>query len=131
MAWYISKRFTFSASHQLAHLPATHKCSRLHGHNYSVEVELRAQELDQDGFVIDYAALEPFRQWVHQALDHRDLNQVLQDPRATTAEALASMLYMAARAHLPREARERGVKVSRCTVKETDATSATYAEDPA
>ncbi|HBU96439.1 6-pyruvoyl trahydropterin synthase family protein, partial [Thalassospira lucentensis] len=37
----ITKQFAFSASHQLAGLDADHPCSRLHGHNYIVEVELK------------------------------------------------------------------------------------------
>jgi len=42
----ISKQFTFSASHQLLNLCDSHPCYRLHGHNYIVEVELQASELN-------------------------------------------------------------------------------------
>ena len=38
----IAKQFTFSASHQLDHLPEDHQCARLHGHNYVVEIVLSA-----------------------------------------------------------------------------------------
>ena len=34
----IKKRFSFSAAHRLLDLPAGHKCGRLHGHNYIVEL---------------------------------------------------------------------------------------------
>ena len=42
----ITKEFHFSASHQLAHLPHDHQCARMHGHNYIVEVELAAFDLN-------------------------------------------------------------------------------------
>jgi len=39
--------FSFEASHRLSLLPETHKCSRLHGHHYVVEVVLESEELDR------------------------------------------------------------------------------------
>lgn len=87
----IAKQFAFSASHQLVGLPPEHKCSRLHGHNYLVEVVLAAEDLDDRGFVVDYAALDagvwPF---IRDQLDHRHLNDVLD---CTTAEALAMTIF--------------------------------------
>ena len=49
----ISKEFSFSASHRLLGLPDGHPCARLHGHNYRVEVELSAADLNRYGFVRD------------------------------------------------------------------------------
>lgn len=51
MTFRIGKRFTFEAAHQLANLPEGHKCGRLHGHSYNVEVVLTATELTGPGFV--------------------------------------------------------------------------------
>lgn len=73
----ISKRFTFSASHQLTTLPERHQRRRPHGHNYEVEVELTGAELDEHGFVLDYGELAPVRRLVDELLDHRHLNDVL------------------------------------------------------
>ena len=57
----ISKRFSFSASHQLGHLPEGHPCARLHGHNYDVEVEIQSPCLDDRGFCqVDYGELKTF-----------------------------------------------------------------------
>lgn len=94
----ISKRFEFSASHQLLHLTEKrpdHPCARLHGHNYIVEVVLAADVLDADGFVQDFGDLAPVKAYLDEALDHRHLNDALGDPagRATTAECLAEILY--------------------------------------
>jgi 6-pyruvoyltetrahydropterin/6-carboxytetrahydropterin synthase len=91
----IAKEFGFSASHVLEGLPDGHQCGRLHGHNYVVELELRAEQLDERGFVLDYGELAPFKEWVDTHLDHRHLNdQVDGNP---TAENLAAILYDAAK----------------------------------
>lgn len=87
----ISKQFTFSASHQLVHLPQDHKCARLHGHNYTVEIVLASRDLDEYGFVVDYGDLEPFRRFIEEHLEHRHLNDVM--PHHTTAENIARWLY--------------------------------------
>lgn len=86
----ISKLFSFSASHQLHGLPDGHPCARLHGHNYQVELVLSKSVLDERGFVVDYGDLKPFGQYLDETLDHRHLNDVLEQP---TAENLARHLY--------------------------------------
>ena len=90
----ISKQFSFSASHQLADLPDHHQCSRLHGHNYTVEVELGAprEALTGPGFVRDYGDLNGLKGWLDEWLDHRHLNDVLKD-RSPTAENLAIWIF--------------------------------------
>lgn len=94
----ITKEFTFSASHQLLGLPSGHQCSRLHGHNYCVKIEL-AGELDQFGFVVDYGNLRPFGDIIRNELDHRNLNDVV--PFQTTAENLAKWLFIRAKELFP------------------------------
>lgn len=91
--YIISKKFWFSGAHQLDHLPEDHKCARLHGHNWCVEVLLRAGHLDADGFVLDYGNLAPFKAYIDTTFDHRFLNEVLGDGRLTTAENLARHFY--------------------------------------
>lgn len=88
----ISKRFAFSASHVIGGLPAEHPCSRLHGHNYEVEVVLRSDALDQVGFVRDYRELSALKQHIDDTVDHRHLNDVLGHDR-TTAEVLCKWFY--------------------------------------
>lgn len=90
MTYTISKDFAFSASHVLDHLPDDHPCARLHGHNYVVRVEITADRLDDRGFVLDYARLDPFGRFIADRLDHRHLNDVLTVP--PTAEHLAYFL---------------------------------------
>ena len=99
MGYTIRKRFTFAAAHHLEHLPPGHKCGRLHGHNYTVWLELTASTLDPAGFVRDFGDLTEFKAAV-EALDHRDLNDLVEDN--PTAENLARHLFdLAAGAYGP------------------------------
>jgi len=87
----IAKRFEFCASHALVHLPEGHKCREMHGHNYTVEVELAWQTVTKEGFVLDYGDLAPIKQWLDETLDHRHLNDVL--PCLPTAELIARFIF--------------------------------------
>lgn len=117
----ISKQFAFSASHTLGGLPDEHPCSRLHGHNYVVELVLASDELDASGFVVDYFALDPVRAAIDEQLDHRHLNDVM--PEATSAEAIAEYVFSVAREVLPSRAASLLVAVR---VSETPKTWAEY-----
>lgn len=98
MTYTIGKQFSFAASHHLDHLPPGHKCARLHGHTYTVQVLLASEELDQAGFVTDYGDLYPLRCYIDASLDHRDLNEVL--PIQPSCELLARHLFCWCRDHL-------------------------------
>lgn len=95
MSFIIRKEFAFSASHQLKGLPETHPCSRLHGHNYVVIVELRVKrkkDLTPVGFIRDYRELDIIKKDIDTLLDHRHLNDALSfNP---TAELIAEGLFM-------------------------------------
>lgn len=122
MPYTIAKRFDFSASHILDGLPDGHQCGRLHGHNYSVEVELSAVSLPPGpGFVHDYGALAPIKRYIDDTLDHRHLNDVV-NPNPT-AEHLAHHLWHVASSLLDLPP---GVTVSAVRVHETPKTVAEY-----
>ncbi|WP_235486084.1 6-carboxytetrahydropterin synthase, partial [Frankia sp. AvcI1] len=89
-AFEISKTFAFAASHRLSGLDGDHQCARLHGHNYTVQVQLHGDSLDTVGFLLDYGDLSPVRAWIDATLDHQHLNACLDvNP---TAELLAQYL---------------------------------------
>lgn len=112
----IKKEFSFSASHQLQGLPDDHPCSRLHGHNYKVIVELKSENTDETGFVIDYRELDLIKEFIDRELDHRHLNKVFEfNP---TSENLAE--------HLFRFFNLKFKQVSAVIIKETDKTEARY-----
>jgi 6-pyruvoyltetrahydropterin/6-carboxytetrahydropterin synthase len=88
----IAKRFTFSASHIIGGLPDEHPCSRLHGHNYEVEVVLQSAMLDPVGFVRDFNELSALKDFIDRTIDHKHLNEVLGHDRTTT-EVISKWLY--------------------------------------
>ena len=98
--YVIAKKFPFSASHQIKNLPPTHRCARLHGHNYTVEVELRSETLDEAGFVRDYSNLDALRDYITEKFDHRHLNDVVGEDK-TSAEHLARHFYDWGKAQWP------------------------------
>lgn len=121
----IGKQFTFEAAHQLGGLPAGHKCSRLHGHSYVVEVVLTATELSGPGFVADFADLDPVKRQLADVYDHRNLNEIIDVQ--PTSENLARVLFewCTANVVLPRTASIEAVRIS-----ETLATWAQYRPEP-
>ena len=80
----------FDAAHELPKYPG--KCSRMHGHRWTVQVRVDSPELDVQGMVIDFAKL---KQALHEAceqLDHRVVNDVLRE-MVPTAENLAQWFF--------------------------------------
>ena len=73
MIMEVSKSFSFSASHILPKHKG--KCSRLHGHNWTLIVTIRGEVNKETGFVIDYTELKEIMEPLIQALDHRHLGQ--------------------------------------------------------
>jgi 6-pyruvoyltetrahydropterin/6-carboxytetrahydropterin synthase len=63
----------FSAGHHLRDYPGN--CERPHGHNWNVEVTVKATELDELGMGIDFRTLKTAVNEVLDTLDHRDLNE--------------------------------------------------------
>ena len=116
----ITKEFAFSASHVLDTLPSWHKCARMHGHNYTVTLELAAprERLDEHGFVRDYGELDVFKKWVDEVLDHRHLNDVMPQGQPSSAENIAAWIYDTWLPEFP--------ELAAVTVCETPKTSATY-----
>lgn len=114
----ITKQFCFSASHQLEGLLPDHPCSRLHGHNYRVEVVLESKDTDGVGFVQDYRALHPIKTFIDESLDHQHLNDVIGvNP---TAENLAKYLFELFAPDFP--------QLSCVRVSETEKTWAEYSQ---
>jgi 6-pyruvoyltetrahydropterin/6-carboxytetrahydropterin synthase len=117
----VGKRFAFSASHVLTAVPEGHKCRRLHGHNYEVEVVCASAELDGRGMVVDYFDLDPVKRFLDDTVDHRHLNDVV--PHEPTAEHLARWLFEQLEVVLPASVAD---KVIAIRVHETPKTWAEY-----
>ena len=84
--------FRFEAAHRLPKVPEGHKCARLHGHSFKIEVAIAGPVNDHTGWFIDYAML--YEAWapLHAQLDHNYLNDVpgLENP---TSELLAKWIW--------------------------------------
>ena len=92
MATTIWKRFALECAHSLPNVPADHKCARVHGHSFQVEVHVAGTPGLESGWVMDFADIATAWQPIHDALDHRYLNDVegLENP---TSEVLAEWIW--------------------------------------
>ena len=119
---YVTKKFTFSAAHQLC-CAKKHK-DQLHGHNYTVCVTVKGN-LNNDGFLIDFDKLESLL-YTHviYKLDHSVLNDHLK-PWNPTVEVLTLYLYNEIETCLRICECTENLRISEITVFETDSFSAT------
>ena len=94
------KEFTFEAAHRLPNVAPTHKCARLHGHSFRVRITVRGAVGAESGWVMDFAELGDAFHPLHEALDHRYLNEIegLANP---TSEHLARWIWDRLRPVLP------------------------------
>src|SRR6266508_5664784 len=96
----IFKEFTFEAAHMLPHVPEGHKCARLHGHSFRVELHVTAPVETDTGWVMDFADIKAAFQPFYDQLDHQYLNEVkgLCNP---TSENIARWIWCRLRPSLP------------------------------
>lgn len=88
----VFKEFSIEAAHRLPRVPAEHKCARLHGHSFKVAVYVSGPLGAESGWVMDFAEIKAAFAPIHEALDHRYLNEVegLENP---TSEELARWIW--------------------------------------
>jgi 6-pyruvoyltetrahydropterin/6-carboxytetrahydropterin synthase len=100
----ISKTFHIEAAHRLPNVPAGHKCARMHGHSFRVEVHVRGPLDPVLGWVMDFADIKSAFAPLHDQLDHHCLNDVpgLDNP---TSENLARWIWAGLKPRLPLLAR--------------------------
>ena len=70
------KTFRFEAAHLLPNAPDGHKCKRLHGHGYRVDIHITGQPDPHTGWVMDFGDISRAVTPVLNELDHRCLNEV-------------------------------------------------------
>jgi 6-pyruvoyltetrahydropterin/6-carboxytetrahydropterin synthase len=98
------KEFRFEAAHRLPKVPEGHKCARLHGHSFKLEVTIGGPVNEETGWFVDYEIVDGAWQPLYELLDHRYLNEVpgLENP---TSENLARFLWERLKPALPALAR--------------------------
>jgi len=89
----VGRAYTFQSSHLLPNVPPGHKCGRLHGHTYGLEVEIAGRVDPTLGWLVDFALLDTIVDTVIvRELDHRHLNEIpgLENP---TSERLVDWIW--------------------------------------
>ena len=96
----VFKIFTFEAAHNLPNVSPEHKCARLHGHSFRVEIHVGGPVDPQAGWVMDFADIKRAFQPLYDELDHHYLNEVegLKNP---TSENLARWIWRRLQPALP------------------------------
>ena len=96
----IFKEFTFEAAHRLPNVPRGHKCGRLHGHSYRVEIHVRGTVDPNAGWVVDFADIKKAFKPLEEQLDHNFLNEIegLFNP---TSENLTRWIWLRLKPELP------------------------------
>ena len=120
MTTTLSKTFRFEAAHRLPKVPEGHKCGRLHGHSYQVDVIIKGTPDPETGMVIDFGDITKAWEPLQLRLDHYYLNEIegLENP---TSEVLSEWIYRRLKPALP--------CLSAIYVHETCTSSARYEED--
>lgn len=96
----LRKTFQIEAAHRLTRVPVGHKCGRLHGHSFAIDVVIEGPIDPVMGWVMDYAEIKEAFQPLYDQLDHNLLNDLegLENP---TSENLASWIWARLKPRLP------------------------------
>jgi 6-pyruvoyltetrahydropterin/6-carboxytetrahydropterin synthase len=114
----------FAAAHTLRNYPGD--CSRMHGHNWKIEVEVTATSLNEHEMGMDFKTIKTATRELAKTLDHRYLNDIPPfDVVNPTAENIAQHFYQNLSATLNNDI----AKVSGVTLWETDRACVRYCED--
>ncbi len=113
----------FAAAHTLRDYPGA--CSRMHGHNWKVEVVVNAHKLNNMGMVIDFKEIKTETNKICDVLDHRYLNDIKPfDVINPTAENIAKYIYQ----KLDAVFKNKAANMQSVTLWETDRACVTYCE---
>ena len=88
----LTKDFQFEAAQTLPKVPAEHKCGRMHGHSFKVEISVEGEVDPDTGWVYDHAVISRAMKPLVADLDHSYLNDVpgLENP---TIENMAAWFW--------------------------------------
>ncbi len=92
--------YRFEAAHRLPMVPPGHKCARLHGHSFKVELVISGPVNPATGWLIDFSEMYDAWRPTFDVLDHHYLNEVLglENP---TSEVLVKWLWDRLKPTLP------------------------------
>ncbi len=114
---------SFASAHNLINYQG--ECENLHGHNWKVEVSVKAKDLDKAGLGIDFKILKAETNKLLKTLDHKYLNELPPfSELSPSSENIARFLFHELGKSLDNE----NIKVEMVTVWESDFASASYFE---
>lgn len=117
----------FDAAHFLRGYPG--KCANIHGHRWKVEITLQGEKLDELGILIDFMDVKNMLKEVLEIFDHKMINDVSPfDSLNPTAENIARFIYERMADKL-KDQTGSNVWITKVTVWESEAASATYFRD--
>lgn len=104
MGLEVFREFRFESAHWLPNVSEGHKCRRLHGHSFRVDVHVRGPVDSERGWIVDFADIDAAFAPIHEEVDHHCLNEVagLENP---TSEQLAQWIWQRLATRLPGLAR--------------------------
>ena len=96
----ITRSYELQCAHSLPHVDQeTHKCARKHGHTWLIELTVGGVVDPVMGWAMDFGEVDAiWQEHVHDVIDHRDLNDVLENP---TTELLCAWIADRLKDHLP------------------------------
>jgi 6-pyruvoyltetrahydropterin/6-carboxytetrahydropterin synthase len=104
----------------------TGRCENPHGHNYRVCITLVGEELQENGILLDFKQIKMMIKPVVDGLDHQMINDIpLFTDLNPSAENLALYFFDEIDGRVVKTTANR-IAVKRCTIYETDRSSATY-----
>ena len=110
----------FSAAHNLREYNG--ECERLHGHNWRVEVRVKARELGEGDMVMDFRHLKDVVRETLKPIDHSYLNELPPfDELNPTTENLCRHIALQVAERLPER-----VRIERVCCWESDKCGACY-----
>jgi 6-pyruvoyltetrahydropterin/6-carboxytetrahydropterin synthase len=136
-------------SFPFAHRAHNHNghCALIHGHNWQFDITFKADETDENGFVIDFGKLKPLKDDLARIFDHtllinntdplaRSIRSFLNDHHLQnvrmvddcSCEGIAKLVYELTAAWVKEQTAGR-VTVATVTIWESDNNYATYEPD--
>lgn len=111
----------FAAAHRLRDFKG--KCENLHGHNWKVEVFMKAHQLDSAGLVRDFGEIKAVTHELLNGLDHHFLNDLPPFQEINpSSEHIARYLFQ----ELGLRLNDDRARVSKISVWESDTSCATF-----
>ena len=113
----------FSAAHQLRLYNG--KYENLHGHNWSAQVTVEADELDPMGVGVDFVKLKQMVEEILGKLDYQNINEIPPfDELNPSAENIARWLFL----KLKEQINSKTTRIKRVEICEMEGCGASYIE---